>query len=385
MTKPDFEQLEIAARDTRPVSGLTHNFYRYPARFSPSFARAAIDAFSQPGDRIADPYMGGGTAVVEGAVTGRDVVGNDLNSLAAFVSRVKTTPLRSLELDAVREWAIHDVSTISYRAAGRRVADYTDDPRTKNLSLDRARFLKKAIAAALASIEKLPTRNAQDFARCAVLRVAQWALDGRRAHTSVADFKVKLIAVSDEMLTAIRIVSSEIKRSGGRVTILNMDAANLHNAPTFRHGDKKISLVVTSPPYPGVHVLYHRWQVDGRRETPAPYWITGCSDGQGAAFYNFGDRRYTAADDYFERSLRTLVSVRGVMRDGGHMVQLVAFSRPDEQLPRYLDNMKSAGFTELLGPDSRRIWRDVPNRKWHATLRGGTNGAKEVVLIHRAD
>ena len=34
-----------------------------------------------------------------------------------------------------------------------------------------------------------------------------------------------------------------------------------------------IKLVLTSPPYPGVHVLYHRWQVQGRRETPAPFWI----------------------------------------------------------------------------------------------------------------
>jgi hypothetical protein len=34
------------------VSGLTHDFYRYPARFSPLFARAAIEAFSKPGDTL---------------------------------------------------------------------------------------------------------------------------------------------------------------------------------------------------------------------------------------------------------------------------------------------------------------------------------------------
>jgi hypothetical protein len=38
-------------------------------------------------------------------------------------------------------------------------------------------------------------------------------------------------------------------------------------------------LVLTSPPYPGVHVLYHRWQVDGRKETPLPFMIAGKLDG----------------------------------------------------------------------------------------------------------
>jgi len=37
------DTLIAAARDQAPVTGLTHNFYRYPARFSPRFVRAAIE------------------------------------------------------------------------------------------------------------------------------------------------------------------------------------------------------------------------------------------------------------------------------------------------------------------------------------------------------
>jgi tRNA G10 N-methylase Trm11 len=32
---------------------------------------------------VLDPYMGGGTTLVEALIAGRNVVGNDLNSLAA--------------------------------------------------------------------------------------------------------------------------------------------------------------------------------------------------------------------------------------------------------------------------------------------------------------
>ena len=52
--------IKKAAADRSPVSGLTHCFYRYPARFSPLFVASAIEAFSQPGDTVLDPDMGGG-------------------------------------------------------------------------------------------------------------------------------------------------------------------------------------------------------------------------------------------------------------------------------------------------------------------------------------
>jgi hypothetical protein len=124
--------------------------------------------------------------------------------------------------------------------------------------------------------------------------------------------------------------------------------------------------------------------VNGRRETPAPYWIAGCADGRGASYYNFGDRRETAADKYFRASLDTLKAIRRILRDGGFMIQLIAFARPAEQLSRYLENMHSAGFAEVLGNIGERTWRVVPNRKWHATLKGRTHSANEVVLVHRA-
>lgn len=48
------EALVSGARDLEHVCGLTHEFYKYPARFSPSFVRAVIETFSQPGDLVLD-------------------------------------------------------------------------------------------------------------------------------------------------------------------------------------------------------------------------------------------------------------------------------------------------------------------------------------------
>ena len=63
----------ILSRD--PVTGLTHNFYRYPARFSPEFARSVLVEFTEPGDHIYDPFMGGGTTLVEAAALGKKCLG----------------------------------------------------------------------------------------------------------------------------------------------------------------------------------------------------------------------------------------------------------------------------------------------------------------------
>src|SRR5215210_602980 len=82
-----------------------HEFYRYPARFSPELAAAVIAAFSHPGDVVADYFVGGGTTLVEARRAGRLAVGSDINSLSVFVSQVKTSLYRPQDLTAVLEWS----------------------------------------------------------------------------------------------------------------------------------------------------------------------------------------------------------------------------------------------------------------------------------------
>ena len=166
--------------------------------------------------------------------------------------------------------------------------------------------------------------------------------------------------------------------------LIETRAADLASATAFKDNGARADLVVTSPPYPGIHMLYHRWQVDGRRESPAPYWILHCEDGEGASFYTFGGRENL--DGYCNELLSSLRAIRKVMKRGAMIIQMIAFGDPRRQLSRYLSTMQAAGFVEIAsgrGPQ-KRIWRSVPNRKWHATFKGRTHSSREVVLIHRA-
>jgi hypothetical protein len=167
----------------------------------------------------------------------------------------------------------------------------------------------------------------------------------------------------------------------------------LHRSAAGLETDDRLSrlptpkLILTSPPYPGVHVLYHRWQVDGRKEAPAPFWIANKLDGAGSSFYTMGDRQYPELATYFEGLRAAMSSIASLVEQNSVVVQMVAFSDVAWQLPRYLETMEAAGFEELVLPSLRskrekRLWRWVPGRRWYSDQRGTTPGSQEVVLFH---
>ena len=386
------QSIRRAAVDEEQIAGLTHKFYRYPARFSPRFVASAIEGFSRPGDLVLDPYMGGGTTIVEAYALGRSSVGCDLNSLAVFIARAKVSCLSPGEETAVLNWATEVVPSFSYRTVADEIANLFCAQRTRNLSMARARPAKKLLALSLLALEQLPSLVAQDFARAILLNVAQWALHNRRTAPALSMIRGRISTTATEMLRASRELAAKAasNHAPSHPLLAHATAASLPFQDPFSAG-RKADLVVTSPPYPGVHLLYHRWQVDGRKETPAPYWIADCFDGKGSAYYNFAGRTEESEDQYFSESLKTLRAIRKVTKEGGFVLQLIAFTDPYRQLSKYLANMRAAGFDEVRqavfnGETSRfrRIWRGVPNRAWHAAQKGGTPSSREVVLIHRA-
>jgi hypothetical protein len=380
--------LIAAARDAAPVRGLTHGFYKYPARFSPIFASAAIQAFTQPGDLVLDPHVGGGTTTVEALAAGREAIGVDISTLAEFVSSVKCTVFSEAELDKLERWAGRVAASIDIHRPSVASAAYEDLGYYKHLNNPSRWRLRKAIDQSLAGAIKLNTPRLVSFGRCVVLRTAQWALDGRSKRTAVEEFRRALQETAVEMVAGARELRAAVKANGRyAVTLLRRSAAGIEEEPTLQ-AMRAPRLVVTSPPYPGVHVLYHRWQVDGRKEAPLPFMIANKLDGAGSSYYTMGDRKYPELKTYFANIKASMSSVAMLADADTVVVQMVAFSEPQWQLPRYLQAMQDAGLTETLlsqlkGQGDGRLWRSVPGRRWYSAQRGTTPGSEEVVLFHR--
>lgn len=389
VTGEAFRRLADAVHSREPVSGLTHGFYRYPARFSPLFARAAIEAFTDPGDVVMDPFMGGATTPVEALALGRRAVGVDINALAVFVARAKTLLLSETDLAAVRRWALRAVDHVNLHDPAIRALDWIDLGYQRNLSDHRTWPIRKWLELVLHRIPRLGSEMRQTFARAVVLHTAQWALDCRSEIPPIQSVRTQFVLALEEMTAGARSLRRAVDASG-RVTaplFFNRSAAGIESDSVLQKLETP-RLIITSPPYPGVHVVYHRWQIMGRKETPAPFWIANSLDGNGLSYYTFGDRKQPGLKNYFQTARDAFSSVAHIAGRDTMVVQMVAFSNPTWQLPLYLETMNETGFREVMfsaiaNGDDGRVWRSVPNRKWYANQRGSISASKEVVLFHR--
>jgi hypothetical protein len=385
------EALVEAVLNTSPAQGLTHGFYHYPARFSPAFVRAAIAAFSQPGDVVLDPFMGSATTLVEALIAGRHAIGSDINTLAHFLAQVKTTLLAPHECAEIAQW-VESVQERLLLRGPRRVASLPLPPQNAPSQWGIPWSIRQTIAHILAEADQFQTPQQRNLVRCALLRTGQWALDCTSTHPSAAAFRQQFVAIVQEFLKGLTELHETLAQAGGdtipQVVCLNVPATNLRPTlwePTIQ---KKPSLIITSPPYPSVHVLYHRWQIRSRKEVTTPYWITDQLDGHGEAYYTMGSRTSTGLDNYFRDIESSFACLYHVVAENALVVQLLAFSHSDTQLPRYLAAMEHAGFLECSleledGSAVGRVWRRVPLRRWYATHQGHTSSSQEVLLIHR--
>jgi hypothetical protein len=170
------------------VTGAPHDFYRYPARFSPIFAREAIKTFTMPGDFVLDPFCGGGTTLVEALSLGRRAAGMDVSSLATFLARTKTTPISVHDKREIAAWlsALENgnprTNLDSYEAVDAETYYYL-----RNLP-DEARAFFFWVFERLTDLPKL---RQQKFVRLVLLGVGQWGLDCKISVPALAEFKAE--------------------------------------------------------------------------------------------------------------------------------------------------------------------------------------------------
>jgi len=371
-------------RSHATVGGLTHDFYCYPARFAPEFVRETILEFSEQGDCVLDLFMGGGTTIVEAIANGRTAIGIDINSLAHFITTVKTTPLSDEDGEAILSW----VESVTSDESNILREISTSDLRMKNVPNDVVPFIVEAAS----KINQLQFPRQRRFARAVLLRLGQWALNCRDDKPSTVAMKLFLPKQARGMLSGLAELVDTTRKQGvakNKITSKRL----LHwgtiedISPKYDNkcGIARPKLVITSPPYPGVHVLYHRWQVNGRRETPAPYWITDLLDGHGEGYYTLGGRSESGLKTYFSKLTSSYASLRTLLDPKALVIQLVAFSNPEQQLPDFLQAMTEAGYDELMvnGNGDARLSRQVPHRKWYAYKSANQSASNEVLLFHR--
>ena len=376
----NIEGLTQAALDPGRADYLTHRLYRYPASMSPMIARSLIENFSSEGDLLLDPFCGGGTTAIEGIALGRRVVCSDISPLACFVTRAKATPISNGSLTKYCLWYLKE----------NKILENYHPRQLKSLEINGKKYSPitySTILKLMNDAEKIADPAARRLAQLVVLNVAKKSFDCRSKSTPPYLVRQLFQRASHETNMCMRKYLSSVKENAvdninrKSFQVIQCDAKNL--ATKISSYKNKFSLVVTSPPYPGVHVLYNRWQLFGRRETDLPFRLLGFDNDCPASFYTMGTREnHSMKEIYLENIERILTALYKLLAPKGIIAQVIAFPKNDGHIIEYSELMMKVGFFPIKSHASI-VKRHVPNRKWYTQVANNSRQPIEHIFIYQ--
>lgn len=380
--KEIIERIQTAACSRKTASDLTHAIYRYPASMSPVLAREIILSFTQKNDFVLDPFCGGGTTAIESVSNGRKIICSDINSLASTITKAKTTPLKETEINLLSEWS----TMMAYKLKQYKRCVVPESFKIENnLHSRKTVWLLEKIKY---EIETNCDDSIKDICKLILLSVGKNCYDCRDKSLNPARLINAFEKISVLAIKSITEYSNSCYRNSPRlnkekdIKVFCSNAIELSDI-IDKKISKKIKLVLTSPPYPGVHILYHRWQVKGRRQTSLPFNLLNLNDGSPLSYYTLGAETKIGYEFYFESIKNIFNNLQNLIPKDATLVQVISFKEPEWQLPRYLSSMRNAGYEEIYlnGNIGEIITREVPNRKWYTNL--NDKKAIEYILFHR--
>jgi hypothetical protein len=299
-----------------------HGFHSYAARLHPDIARRAIEALSQPGDLVLDPFCGSGTVLVEALLAGRRAAGVDASPLAIALSRLKTTPLAEPERTAL----VTAATTIAEGADARRRAKAGATRRygREDVSLFDAHVLLEldGLRAGIEAVEDRNLRHRLFLVLSSVLvkvsRQPGESAEGVAPRRLAGGFTARLFASkAGELARRLADFEKLLPTPVPSCRTLVGDARSLDGI-----GPGSVKLVLSSPPYAGVYDYY-------RHQALRMRWL-----GMEARHFErdeIGSRRKlgplppTEALERWRRDLgATLAAVARVLRSDGHAALVVA-------------------------------------------------------------
>lgn len=225
----------------------THGIHTYPAMFIPQVGRRLLETYSKEGDTICDIFCGSGSALVESRLIGRNAYGIDLNPLAIFLAKAKTTPINPQKLTKEYLSLLERVEKIKDKEIER--------PDFKNIDF----WFKDKVIVKLAKLKKA-IREIKDEAIQNFLMVAFSETVRYSSNTKTGEFK--LVRVKGEKLEkhdpdVIGIFRKHAEKSIAGMTDFYKDAKKgswtkiIYGDSSKDNGIKanSIDCIITSPPY----------------------------------------------------------------------------------------------------------------------------------------
>lgn len=237
-----------ALRSSGEFKRATQGFHSYPARLHPEAARLLLEAL--PGKTLADPFCGGGTLLVEGLISGRQVFGSDLNPIATLVSTSRTALLSPEQLERLQT-ELNDI----YMAAARNL----DNHRHVYLHPSILKYKSWYKANCFDELAQLYDVIRNHSSELKPLFQAVFSSLVVKYSLRASDTSNKVVYIPRKNGTVLRAFKAKAREYVEQLSELQMlvppntDAPQISLADARHPGFDKVDTIITSPPYPGTY------------------------------------------------------------------------------------------------------------------------------------
>ena len=258
---------------------LTHGFHAYPGRFHPRLPQTLLMHKNPRGQIMCDPFMGGGTALVEAFLAGWQVIGNDMNPIARLVAKERLrlrSPKQSATLCNLARAMAGEVEELLIRSKGSGGGVPRYEKRSlAHLAPYHAPHLMAELAQWLRLIENLQLSAAKESLRAVlssvVIKFSHLAAGGaaphtiakgKRKHTDAPQANIhypkgavtRHLVSTCQRLAQAQVALRRLAPPSTEAPRLLVEDARL--LPSLNWGE--VERVVSSPPYPGVYDYHHQ-------------------------------------------------------------------------------------------------------------------------------
>ncbi len=260
---PRLTQALIMPKQRREEFPSVHGFHPYPGRCHPHLARTLLQQIkTRKGSRLFDPFMGGGTLLVEGMCREFEVLGNDLNPVAALTARERCRPRTPLESRNVIETAgkLRHGIIAEKKIILRRNVTWLKPHYAPHLFVELLSWID--------AIDKIPPSPVRDTLRAVfvsqVFRFSNEFADpsGERKTPSIRKGVIsrRMLIQTEALLKAQNDFKRKISPKTKAAMISVKDINRLEN---IENGflEKPVDLIVTHPPLPDAYDYYRHYQL----------------------------------------------------------------------------------------------------------------------------
>lgn len=371
---------------TANTKEFTHCYHAYPAMMIPQVARTLIEQYAPKGkfELLFDPYMGSGTSLVEAQIKGINSVGTDLNPLARFMAKVKTTHFDQIKIDT----AVHNMWAKFFTYSSDMVED-KDFNRISNYSFWYSEDCLLKLSYINQIIRELDG-DIQPFFQIAlseVVREASYTRNGefkrfRIKADKIKDFNPDVFGLFDAKVSRNFKGLQEFNNTNKTAVATIGDFNTVENIPSAILQNNSVDMVVTSPPYGDSHTTvaygqFSRWANEwfgfpnaknldnllmGGKKQKQAIFQTETIKNELQEIENLDATRYSEVVSFLNDYTNSIENVAKTVRQGGRICYVVG-NRTVKGIQIPLDYFTAETFEKQGFKHEITLVREIPNKR----------------------